>query len=336
MRHGRAKSTRKTLQFYHRTLGLKPPYHVLLDGTFVMACVKFNVAPSLPERLAKLLQVKSESLMRLCTTQSVVDEIDQLLKGLADRPEPQQSNRHATTGKKRRMNTEQDADNQNEQEQPPPQRQSSARTALQTAKSFLHNCQFIPPGSTASIETKEDLSEHEGSNKRKRSDQSTTRQQDLSTASQHIYHLATAGHGQTIYFIATQDEVLQDILRNVGSNRSGQRSSTVGVPIVRLATRCGCVLLLEPPSSSAVYNAAQQEQQKWKATTTGSTGEAPASVQQAMVEQERILASHVRREQQRQSYESKLRPFSARRKPKAKGPNPLSVKKKKSAVNSAK
>ena len=54
MRHGRAKQARRTLQFFERAAGIRPPYHVLLDGTFVVTVLKYKLP--LRDRLDKLLQ----------------------------------------------------------------------------------------------------------------------------------------------------------------------------------------------------------------------------------------------------------------------------------------
>lgn len=43
MRHGRAKAARKTLRFFQLHAGIKPPYNVLLDGTFLAAAVRQKV-----------------------------------------------------------------------------------------------------------------------------------------------------------------------------------------------------------------------------------------------------------------------------------------------------
>ena len=55
MRHGRAKASRRTLQFYRLNAPhLKPPYKLLLDGTFLVASIR-NKLP-LYERFEKILQ----------------------------------------------------------------------------------------------------------------------------------------------------------------------------------------------------------------------------------------------------------------------------------------
>jgi U3 small nucleolar RNA-associated protein 23 len=73
MRHGRAKATRRTLQFFARTCHVKPPYRVLLDGTFVVAITK--ACPDVTDRLDKLLQ---HAEYHLCVINSVLQELELL------------------------------------------------------------------------------------------------------------------------------------------------------------------------------------------------------------------------------------------------------------------
>lgn len=80
MRHGRAKQARKTLQFFHRTIGLKAPYHVLLDGTFVVAFSQHNLP--IQERLERLLHAQQS--LTFCTTESVLHEVKTLVEKTTD------------------------------------------------------------------------------------------------------------------------------------------------------------------------------------------------------------------------------------------------------------
>lgn len=84
MRHGRAKQARKTLEFFHRTIGLKPSYQVLLDGTFVVAFTQHNLP--LQERMDRLLHVQNNQQQRLvfCTTESVLQEVQTLAEKAND------------------------------------------------------------------------------------------------------------------------------------------------------------------------------------------------------------------------------------------------------------
>lgn len=77
MRHGRAKAARKTLQFFARQ-GIRPPYLVILDGTFLVASVQQKVL--LMERLDKILQ---HHTFYLKVTRSSLEELQKLAEQLA-------------------------------------------------------------------------------------------------------------------------------------------------------------------------------------------------------------------------------------------------------------
>ena len=66
MRHGRAKQARRTLQFFERAAGIHPPYHLIVDGTFVIAVLKHNLPWQ--ERIDKLLQHTSFDLFVCAST----------------------------------------------------------------------------------------------------------------------------------------------------------------------------------------------------------------------------------------------------------------------------
>lgn len=82
MRYGRSKAARKTLQFFERTQGIQPPYHILLDGTFLVAIQQSNLP--LQDRLNKLLQHCAFSLL---VTQSSLDELETLAAQIAAKKE---------------------------------------------------------------------------------------------------------------------------------------------------------------------------------------------------------------------------------------------------------
>jgi U3 small nucleolar RNA-associated protein 23 len=82
MRHGRSKAARKTLQFFARTQGFKAPFHILLDGTFLVAVVKYKYP--LRERLDKLLQHASFTLY---TTASCLNELTKLKQANKEKAE---------------------------------------------------------------------------------------------------------------------------------------------------------------------------------------------------------------------------------------------------------
>lgn len=73
MRHGRSKQNRRTLQFFERTVGFRPPYHVLLDGTFVTGSLKYKIP--IEDRLSKLLQQSPYRIFYLPGTLSELHNI---------------------------------------------------------------------------------------------------------------------------------------------------------------------------------------------------------------------------------------------------------------------
>ena len=76
MRHGRAKASRRTLQFYRLNAPhIKPPYKLLLDGTFLVASIR-NKVP-LFERFAKILQNETFTCY---VTRSTLVELETLSK----------------------------------------------------------------------------------------------------------------------------------------------------------------------------------------------------------------------------------------------------------------
>jgi U3 small nucleolar RNA-associated protein 23 len=112
------------------------------------------------------------------------------------------------------------------------------------------------------------------------------------------------------YFVCSQDEALLDVLRMTGTT-----------PVMRLSRG---VLLLENPSKAQQSRAKSKEKSKW----TGA-----ASVK----EQEKKLVDHVRQNvrRERQEQQRSSTPHQEQRhSKKAKGPNPLSCKKKRPAGDS--
>jgi rRNA-processing protein FCF1 len=124
---------------------------------------------------------------------------------------------------------------------------------------------------------------------------------------------AAATSAATKYLVATQDEDLLDALRTASV-----------VPILRIAR--GSVLLLEQPSVYAKTRSRNEEKQKWTKKDT------------LMTSKEQQLVELVVRERQKQNTTKRPAadgPISnhvvqqQRKKTKAKGPNPLSCKKRK-------
>ena len=70
----RQKSVKKFLNFFQNGFGVKPPYHVLLDGTFCKAALKSQV--NISDQLPKYL----DSEVKLFTTKCVIAECEALGK----------------------------------------------------------------------------------------------------------------------------------------------------------------------------------------------------------------------------------------------------------------
>jgi rRNA-processing protein FCF1 len=83
MRFGRAKAARKTLQYFARTVGLKPPYHVLLDGSFIVSM--FQSKLPIRDRMYSILQLSSSGGgMHFYILASLLKELRALVSKLAN------------------------------------------------------------------------------------------------------------------------------------------------------------------------------------------------------------------------------------------------------------
>jgi len=308
MRHGRAKAARKTLKFFSLNGNIKPPYKVILDGNFIANAMK-NKVP-LFERIDKLLQNDKQSI-KLIVCRSALDELNTLPGDI-----------------------------------------------MKEARQFgLDECdimerEFIPKYKNKTDDTattqkqhskkkREQLAKHEHHN----NNTNNNSIEQMGEAAKDIISLITNGRdGDAIindwtlldeknggpnnnqgYFIATQDENLANLLRNMPN-----------VPLFRLSRG---VLLLESPSSASRKYCMKVERSK---QFTGGG---------AMTEEERdIIHSAKRAERKKKRLEldetnkrfhdpnsSKKGRFTSaveggRKKRKAKEPNPLSCKKRKSGV----
>lgn len=103
------------------------------------------------------------------------------------------------------------------------------------------------------------------------------------------------------YIVSSQDEYLLDKLRGMGT-----------VPIVRLAN--GSVLLLENPSTRSKQQATSKEVKKWKSSLGEKEQELVRMVKEEKKKPQQQIPPHLKRQMTK----------------KAKGPNPLSCKKKRS------
>lgn len=263
MRHGRAKAARKTLAFFERTAGIKAPYHIILDGTFLVALVKYKFP--LRERLDKLLQ---HAFFTLYTTNSVIEELKAL--------------KEAAAGDKKKL--------------------------LEDTLEFANDeCEIVSVITEMDEGTKTFV------------DAAYPDYKDtLSAPGLDLLKLCLPSKEAPRaikYFVACHDEDLLDMLRSAGT-----------VPCLRLAR--GSVLLLENPSKSGQRQATKEEQKKWAAS---------GSVR----EEERLLVEAVRAEKRNKLDNSSYQASSvenphARKKRKAKEPNPLSCKKKKASEGGTK
>ena len=304
MRHGRAKAARKTLQYFARTIGLKPPYHLLLDANFIVAMHTHHLVP-VEERIEKVLQnyhAQSSSSSRTSShantnnthnrhfptkffiLESAMDELNQLVESLS---------------RKKHLKLE------------------SFRQALKWAEK---HCTVLSSSSSSEGDddgpTKEAEKEKDAAAKAVPAPAEaiwnyiSEQQQQQDHQQQH-----TQKQKHTPYIVASQDEILLDKLRYIGT-----------VPIIRLAS--GSVLLLEQPSKSSKTTANKEELHKWKHSLK--------SQEQQLVEvvkQEQRLKKKRQLELEKESgggggvdlYQERKR---AKKANKAGGANPLSCKKK--------
>ena len=269
MRHGRAKASRRTLQFYRLNAPhLAPPYKIILDGTFLVASIR-NKVP-LFERFQKTLQHEEFGCY---VTRETLNELEALAASAS------KGNGAA-------------ADEQ--------------RELFAAARQYgLDECEIIEgdripaPG-----------------NEGKRNSKAF---RDFSEASKGIYQLATqGGNNRHAYFVATQDDALADALR-----------SRPFVPLFRLGR---AVLLLESPSSASRSYTGNMERGKLASAGGLMTAEERQMVDTVKRRDKRKRKEEAKEEQKRlekQRRDEVGGSFSVRKKKKARGPNPLSCKKKK-------
>ena len=74
MKGKRQKHQRKCLTFYQKNFGHKPPYKLLIDGTFCKAALKFKV--NIMEQMPKYLEAE----VRYFTTKCCIAECEALGK----------------------------------------------------------------------------------------------------------------------------------------------------------------------------------------------------------------------------------------------------------------
>lgn len=295
MRHGRAKASRRTLQFYRLNAPhLRAPYRLLLDGTFLVSSVR-NKVP-LRERFAKTLQ--NEEFV-CYVARSTLDELEKLSRS---------TSRAKEAGGDGAGGDEHDGDN--------------ANVFARARRYGLDECEIIE-GDRIPQQSKTSDTGEGNTNRRRDSNNANNKQirkamKGFSDASRDIFNLATSGgNNRLAYFVATQDDALADALR-----------CRPYVPLFRLGR---AVLLLESPSSASRSYTGNVEQTKLKSAGGHMTAEERKIVDEVKRRERRKRKAES--EEERKRLEKKGRDevgggFTVRRKKKAKGPNPLSCKKK--------
>lgn len=271
MRHGRSKAARKTLRFFRINANIKPPYKVLIDGSFLVTAIKQKVP--IRERLSRVLQNETFDLF-IC--RSILDDLMKHTEELYQ----------------------------------------------QARQLGLDECQIIenksiPEPNPGVGENKSDRSNVvESSKKRKRGDDN--RSLPESDSRDHIRRLVSKDdggvHNRRGFLVATQDEHLSDELRNWPN-----------VPLLRLSRG---VLLLEAPSAASRQLSLYEE--KGKQLSGGGT----------MTEHEKEILRRLKDKEVKKKEEEEHRAENSfhaveRKRHKAKGPNPLSCKKKKKGDGNA-
>lgn len=295
MRHGRAKAARRTLQFFQRTEGFRPPYSILLDGTFIVTFCKYRIM-DIHDRFDKLLQ---HVPFHFVTTQSSLDELNTLRDStnVSGNREKSELLDRALAWAKQHCTRILTSSNGTED-------RSEAKTAKDETEYNLDSAASRDILQWALMGTRESTTVPS----------STTTTNSIKPKQQHSHHHVTK------YFVASQDEQLLDALRHTGC-----------VPVMRLAR--GSVLLLENPSKVASQQAKKDEKQKWTGATIVSKHERElvetVRRQHSKEREHRTHPSPHDTVAKDRSNDSGSNPVPVRRKSKAKGPNPLSCKRKK-------
>jgi rRNA-processing protein FCF1 len=280
MRHGRAKAARKTLQYFNRTIGLRAPYWVLLDATFVVGMFQQKILP-FRERLDRILQTTgADGPNHYCITQAAVDELQNIHDSL-------QAKQHEKTD-----------------------------TFRQALDWIYKECLVLNREKEETASTKEAEAGNEEGENANTQDKKSNKNSSSTPAQDDLLHHIQNNDGDKPCIVASQDEDLLNYFRMMGT-----------VPIVRLAN--ACVLILEQPSKQSQKQFQGVERKKWK----HSLPEAERALVQLVKKEDRAAAvtkgissdgaALPPRQQQRHS------------KQKAKGPNPLSCKRKQGSGDGA-
>lgn len=293
MRHGRAKASRRTLQFYRlNSPHLKPAYKVLLDGTFLVAAIR-NKVP-LHDRFAKILQNED---FKLYITRSTLVELETLTKKYASRAAASAA---AFDAKE--------------------ESETNIINFFARARQFgLDECEIIEGDVDSEDDDNIDDDYVAKRNSKKALVVGSSGSDDFSGASKDILQLAIkGGDNSNAYYVATQDDALADALR-----------AKPYVPIFRLGR---AVLLLESPSTASRNATGTVEQGKLTSAGGTITAEERRLIN-TVKKKEQLKKRETMKEEQKiiekRSRDEYGGAFSMRKTKRAKGPNPLSCKSKK-------
>ena len=144
MRHGRAKAARKTLQYFKRVVGLKAPYHVLVDATVLVALHQQKILP-IPERIDKVLQEYPQGGTQYYILESTLQELSTLLPKLEESNHAKAIYFQQALEWARKECTVLTEDNSSRQQQPPAPESSTdddeAPSPAQNMVQFLRNAE---------------------------------------------------------------------------------------------------------------------------------------------------------------------------------------------------
>jgi rRNA-processing protein FCF1 len=322
MRHGRAKAARKTLRFYELNAGFRTsgaPYQVLLDGNFLVAAARQKLltysntnntdssADTLHHRLSKLLQ---GSPYELCVCRAALTELEEVAKEMSANSGGESANTDNSGGESSEGGGG-----------------GGAAEIFTTARQWgIDECYVLEESEYTNSTTTTTNSDSETTAKEKKHNNNHSKNKNNEedgensvAARKAIQFLVTgtkskSASGTTVtsksnphqFFVATQDEVLSNYIRQ----------KVPYCPVVRMSQS---VLLLEAPSSLSRHFVNKQETNK-------------QSAKGVMTLEEKTLIDKVkarkRKAVQAEREQQKLVSKVVRTKSKAKGPNPLSCKKK--------
>jgi rRNA-processing protein FCF1 len=316
MRHGRAKASRRTLQFYKLNAPhlVRSPIRILLDGTFLVSSIR-NKVP-LRERLSKLLQGEEF----VChVTRSTLVELSALGERFGGKSSAARGGRATAGGVGGGgdggvvVGNGDDGDDDDDEE--------DADVFSRARRYGLDECVIVEDAG------RDDDAKTEDGKRTIRGNASGTIAPTApaivglsSIASGDVYALATAG-GETTdanshsYFVATQDEALSDALRAIPY-----------VPLLRLGR---AVLLLESPSAASRHLAGTNERKKMRnagGNVTPEERDMLLSVRGRDASRRIEDARSERRKIEMRSRGEIGGGYSDRKRKRAKGPNPLSCK----------